>query len=490
MEFSVAGAIVIAVLLMLLAFLRAGFLAGLVGSQALGATAIVSLPSLGGASPVVSVVFTLAFLATSFLRADIFRRLGAIFSNIRTAWIVLAFMIYSGFSAIVFPRLFAGSTNVFVASRERDGVFETTLAPVSGNISQAGYLLFSGLTFFAVCLLLLRRFRLEGVLRGFFLFAWLNAVLGMIDMIGKYSGLGDVLAPIRTANYALLTDVELAGFARLAGGFSEASAFGAASLACLAFAYTYWRRRRTRQSFWLTAITFFLLLASTSTTAYAGLAILCIPVAFSMLRQLAARRTRQTDLLVIAVFLAFVTGLMTLAVVRPQTLVPVVDLVDSAILAKTSSDSGQERAYWNAKSLQSLSDTAGLGVGLGSSRASSWPIAVISQLGVAGLFLMTIQIVVLARGMRGLPGRLEPDGETAVASIRACALAGIVSTSLIGGNADPGTIFYVALSVIAVSRVYVAENARLSDAEAKRKTGWRPVCRPDSTIVPWARPAG
>ncbi|MFZ2101076.1 MAG: hypothetical protein WAU86_10985 [Oricola sp.] len=484
MLISVEGIAVAAALAILALVLRAGLASGLIGSQAFGATAVVTLPALGGASPLVSAVFTVAFIAFAFLKVDVFRRLGSVFLKIRTAWVVLAFMFYSAFSAVVFPRLFAGGTNVFVASRERGGVFETPLSPVSSNISQAGYLVFSCLTFFAVCLLLTRRYRLNDVMRGFFLFAWLNAALGMIDFVGKYGGLGDVLAPIRSANYALLTDVQMAGFARLAGGYSEASAFGAASLACLAFSYTYWRRRRTRQSFWLTAITFFLLLASTSTTAYAGLAILCLPVGFSMLRQLASRNTKQTDLLVISVFLALVTGFMTAAVVRPQIVTPVIDLVDSAILAKSGSESGQERTYWNAKSLQSLTHTAGLGVGLGSSRASSWPIAVISQLGAAGFLLMTIQVLVIVRGMRNLPGRLEPRAETAVASIRACALAGIVSTSLIGGNADPGTVFYVALSVIVVSRVHVAEYAkRMSEAD-QAQTMWVPADRGGRGIAP------
>ncbi len=355
------------------------------------------------------VLFTIAFIAVSFFRRDVFRKLGAIFLSIRTAWIVLAFMVYAALSAVVFPRLFAGNTNVFVASRVKGGVFETPLAPVPGNISQAGYLVFSCLTFFAVCLLLTRRFRLRDITRGFFLWAWMNAILGMIDFIGKYSGLGDVLAPIRSANYAMLTDVQVADFTRLTGGFSEASAFGGVSLACLAFSYTYWRRRHTRQSFWLAAITFFLLLASTSSTAYAGLAVLCIPVAFFMLRQLASRHTKKTDLFVISVFLVCVTGLMTTAVVKPQILAPAIGLVDSVIINKTGSESGQERAYWNAKSLQSVADTSGLGVGLGSSRASSWPVAVVSQLGIVGFILVSLQVGVLVRGMQGLPGRLEPE---------------------------------------------------------------------------------
>lgn len=458
MNFSVTGIAISTALLLLVVLMRAGPLAGLLGSLAFGATSIASIPALGGSSPLISVVFVFALYAAAGLNRDAVRNLGSVFRNIKTAWVVLAFMIYSVFSALVFPRLFAGATNVFVVSREMGGVFEVPLQPVSANISQAGYLVLNCLTFFAVAMLLMRRFRLRDALRGFFLLCWINAGLGLIDFIGKYSGLGDVLSFIRTANYAQLTNVETLGFARITGGFAEASAFGSASLTCLAFAFTYWRRRRTTQSFWLTVITFFLLLASTSTTAYAGLAVLCIPVAISIIRQLATRATRQTDLYIVSAFFVAVMGILTTTAVNPQALTPVAKLIDTVVFEKSKSGSAQERAYWNRKSLQSVADTGGVGVGFGSSRASSWPIAVVSQLGIVGVLFVAFLLGVILRGLRGLPGKLDPSAETTVDSVRACALAGVVSTSISGGGADPGAIFFIALAIVAASRAYVIKS--------------------------------
>jgi len=40
-----------------------------------------------------------------------------------------------------------------------------------------------------------------------------------------------------------------------------------------------------------------------------------------------------------------------------------------------------------------------------------------------------------------------------VTSVRNSALAGIVATSISGGNADPGILFFVALAVVSVARV-------------------------------------
>jgi hypothetical protein len=64
--------------------------------------------------------------------------------------------------------------------------------------------------------------------------------------------------------------------------------------------------------------------------------------------------------------------------------------IEAAVINKSTSSSGLERTYWNLKSLQGFVDTSGLGIGLGSSRASSWPIAVLSQLGLLGALMMAI----------------------------------------------------------------------------------------------------
>ncbi len=71
-----------------------------------------------------------------------------------------------------------------------------------------------------------------------------NMALGLVDLLGKMAGAGDLLAPIRTANYAMLTDVEQAGFSRIAGGHPEASAFAMSMFAGTVFLITSWRVTR------------------------------------------------------------------------------------------------------------------------------------------------------------------------------------------------------------------------------------------------------
>jgi hypothetical protein len=60
-----------------------------------------------------------------------------------------------------------------------------------------------------------------------------------------------------------------------------------------------------------------------------------------------------------------------------------------------STSSGIERSSWNSQAIQNFFDTYGFGAGNGSIRASSFPIAVLSSLGIYGtasyaMFLLSI----------------------------------------------------------------------------------------------------
>jgi hypothetical protein len=267
-----------------------------------------------------------------------------------------------------------------------------------------------------------------------------------------------VLAPIRTASYAMLTLTMEGGFWRIAGSYSEASTFGAVSLAGLAFSYTYWRRTNSRFAAAIAAALFLLLLLSTSTTAYVGLALIGIPVALSLARSLASARPTRQDVLLVAVMAFLCLAVMAVSLWSAQFFEPLLQLIDQMVTHKMASASGQERAYWNYKSMQAFFDTSGLGIGLGSSRASSWPIAVLSQLGVVGATL----IAILLAALLWLPGRarraVDAEADAIMASARAGALASLLAASLAGGLADPGMGFFVPLAVVMAccARIWVS----------------------------------
>ena len=161
-----------------------------------------------------------------------------------------------------------------------------------------------------------------------------------------------------------------------------------------------------------------------------------------------------------AALFVFIFAMLATVVYDPRYFDPFLRLLNSTVIDKVNSASGQERSYWNYISLKSFVDTAGLGVGLGSSRASSWPIAVLSQLGLVGAIMLLFLVGYILKGTHGLADPIDPPDDAIVSSVRACALSGLVSASLISGTADPGMIFFISLGVIVVSSMRVTQAER------------------------------
>lgn len=471
MQPSLAGILVCAAILAFACWPARSLFVGLCASMVFGATALMTLRSLGGASPLIYTLFAGLLLITLPFKRGIRADIGIIFRYSHAVWLVCALLVYAVIGAVLFPRLFSGQTSVFVASRTLGGVYEAPLGPVSGNISQTGYFVLNGLVFLALSANLLRNDALEQVRRGFFLWCALHTGFGLLDLMSKLVGAGDILAFLRTASYAMLTDTTQAGFVRIAGAQSEASAFASMSLAALAFAFTYWRRTASRFALALALTLMALLVLSTSSTGYVGLTLLGMPVAFSICRSLSMRRLHSQEIFLLALGFVGLFVALGLAVHSDKFFDPLIRLVNEAIFEKAGSASGQERGYWNYISLKSFADTLGLGVGIGSSRASSWLVAVISQLGAVGCIMLALLVLDIARRPKYLDTALDVRDAATVDSVRACALAGIISASLISGTADPGMIFFISLAVVTSSSIRIflnrpllAESARIPSA--------------------------
>lgn len=451
MDPSIPGLLVLLALLALGRWLGAAVVIGLFASLPFGSTALGTVGALGGSSPLIYVGFVGLLLVSVGLRRGFADRLAYVLARHGTARVMAVLTVCAVAGAVLLPRLFLGQTTVFVPSPE--GVKKLLLAPTSSNITQTGYFVLAALTYFAFAASLLEKGQMEAVRRGFLAWAVIHAALGTVDLAGKLSGAGDLLSPIRTATYAYLVDVEEVGFWRIAGGHSEASAFGSVTLACLAFSFTYWRVSRSRPVLLLTLLLLALLLLSTSSTAYAGFAIVASFAALSMAISALRGRLSSSDLLVLSLVWLALIVVLSLYLADEQVFDPIVRLFEAVVLNKSSSGSAEQRFYWNAQSLQAFLDTFGLGVGLGSSRASSWLVAVISQLGVAGTLLMAALVGVLLRDL-ALPKPRAVDRRTLAltSGARAAALASLAAASVSNGSADPGLIFFIALAVVGARR--------------------------------------
>jgi hypothetical protein len=465
------GALVCGGLLLLGLILRAPLIVSLFASLVFGATAIVNLTSLGGSSPLIYTFFGAALLLAVAARRTFFTDLGLVFARFPSAFVICALVAYTCIGAIILPRFFAGETSALVTVRGPGGagkVSETLLAPTGGNLTQSAYFVLSALMFFAIAIILLQRDNVRKVRAGFIAWASAQACLGMIDWTAKMAGAGDVLAPIRTANYAMLTEVEHGGFARISGGFSEASAFGGVTLACLAFTFADWKVSGSRWMLVLSVMLMFLLVMSTSSTAYVALAVVMVVVSLTIMQSLLAGRVGRSDLVLLASAFLGLLLVMFLYLADSQAFEPFIKLFDVTILNKSSSESAVERSHWNAVSLQSALDTYLLGIGVGSSRASSWIIAVVSQLGLFGSVLTLALALHFCR--RIPPARRDCDIELVALhqGARAAALCGIVTGSIASGTADPGVMFFMALATVLACRHHVYADSSLGRFVGRR----------------------
>jgi hypothetical protein len=454
MTLSIPGLLVWLALLLVGRMAGGALIIGFFASLPFGSTAFATLNSLGGSSPLIYTLFILGFFCAVAARRTLLSDLSRVFTLHKSVWLICALAVYATASSYIFPRLFAGETSAFIPI---EGVItEVPLAPASGNITQTAYFLLGVLLFIGLCIILLHADNLKKVTTGFFALVIVHALLGAIDLGAKLAGLGDLLLPIRTASYALLTEVEQSGFWRIVGGCSEASGYSGLALASLAFMFTFWRETNSRLAAFLTLAMLILVLLSTSSTAYVGLAALAPFALLMMGRSAVENRVRKTDIILIVSFLAILTAILATYLYDNRIFIPFTNLIDDMVFNKATSDSGQERAYWNSRSLQNVVDTFGLGIGMGSSRSSSWAVSTISQLGVTGSLLVGVLVVVMMRGMGSL--RPEPEDRSLFAlcaGARACGFALLLAASVAGSSADPGVLFFACLATILACRHHV-----------------------------------
>lgn len=452
MQISVVGFLICA-LLILAGRYSGGLLAALIGALAFGATAAMSLTSLGGSSPLIYTLIQIILICSVVLKRSFVRDLWTVMSQQPIAWVVLIFMIYVIGGSFILPRLFFGQTTAFVPIKLESRIAEVPLSPVSGNATQTLYFVLNVLTFYAVSILFSKGNQIKAIRNGMFIWATLLVVAGFTDLTGKMIGAGDLLEPIRSASYSMLTNVEQGSFFRIVGPYAEASVFGAATVVTLAFTFTYWRGTRDAVALGLSVALLMLLLLSTSSTAYVGAILISIPLFFSILKSSASGRISRPDLFLLCCGIGLIVIVIAIELYNEKILDPIWELFNTMILNKASSASGQERAYWNLRSIDSFFDTAGLGIGLGSSRASSWIVAVISQLGVVGAVVLSALTYQIA-SRRWVRALAASGAETSVIarSLRSTTLAALVTATVAGGGADPGMLFFITLAVSSAFR--------------------------------------
>ncbi len=117
-------------------------------------------------------------------------------------------------------------------------------------------------------------------------------------------------------------------------------------------------------------------------------------------------------------------------------------------------------------------DTRALGIGMGSSRTSSWLVASLAQFGFLGFGLLLVLVGILLRGLGGVDPRSISERDYCVTrAARAAALTSLIGASVASASADPGLLFFISLAILDSTRARATSLNRsysLPSAEAAR----------------------
>jgi hypothetical protein len=430
-------------------------------STLLGAAAASVLEALGGTS------LPPAHLLLGFLTLRLVRD-KAIASNILNGfafgrpgfWLLLT-MIYCTATAYIMPRLFAGQTVVVPVRAE--SAYTIPLAPAMTNLTQSIYFIGD-----FVCFVMIYGYASSLEARKSFgavavRFAALNLIFAAIDLGTYFTGTSELLSFIRNGTYGLLNDTEVAGFKRIVGSFTEAASFGGMTLGCFAFTSRLWLLGvRPRFTAMLTFLAFSALVFSTSTTAYVGLAVfLAVTYVEMLVRVLYRPLTPQMAFLVLGVPL--IGAIIVLSVAFSDTYsVYARDLLDTFLFNKMQTDSGVERSLWNRLAMQNFFDTYGFGTGNGGMRSSSFPIAVLANLGVLGAILFSLFFVtVFASSPKG--GQTDTLDDAYRKAAKSACFAWLITATISGALVDLGLAFFAfaALASAGAAQVRLREPIKL-----------------------------
>lgn len=406
----------------------------LAGAALLGATiplsaaAAIILGWAGGATILCVIIAAAAVIVRAVLESASSALNGAALRVGIAGIALIAFVFVAVVGGYALPRLFEGATEIYAMDRTIVGVTSgvmrfplTPLAPHAGNVTQSFYLIISAALCLSVASLSRRDRRFSNVV------LWAATLSQSVFALADLVGLG-LLEYFRTATYAIVPNQSVAGFTRLIGGATEPSFFGGISV-CLC-AWHLWRHWLFGGAIHLVSGGAMAVFAFASLSSTAVAVLTCITVLYVFARLTNSRSVG-------AFGGAFVLAAFVLAAAAWLALGPLAQQLqaanDALFVDKLGSESGVERSAWARQALANLSDTSGLGAGLGASRANGWAMAVLGQTGVPGAILaLGFLVATFAR-------RLPPEG----AALRAGALALLAAAMLSASRIDLGPLFFV-----------------------------------------------
>jgi hypothetical protein len=425
----------------------------------LGSASAFNLQSVGDISPA---HFLLGVVALKLLmdKTILQRTIRAISPGHPGFWLLLT-VVYGLASAYFMPRIFAGQTSVFPV-RIYFNAITLPLEPTASNLTQSIYFVADFVTFALM-------YGYGGSLSGYRVIGnaalacvVLNLLFAALDLVTYLTGTSELMAFIRNANYSVMAEAEMLGLKRIVGSFSEASSFASATLGCFAFTFRLWLLGvRPLLTSSLSFLSLTALIFATSTTGYVGL------VAFMLFVYIqtgvrSALRPITPQMLGFLVSGPLVVLLIIIVVaLNADSSRYAQNLLDTMILDKMSTTSGLERSAWNYQAMLNFFDTFGFGAGLGSLRASSFPIVVLANFGLVGTAIFAMFFIKLLFSPPTKQTGFSMEEATRQAAKSTC-IASLITHAISGALIDLGVSFYAfaALACVQPAQITVPDSQR------------------------------
>lgn len=441
MSFEPIGAITIVVGLFCLLFGTRSTVVAFVVFCTLGSAAALLL---GGANVQPAHLF-LVFLAVStlFWRKTAIEMLEALKVTEPGFWL-LCLVLYGVLSSYVMPRLFADATYIIPLGASThlstsDGA--VPLGPVSSNLTQPIYLIGDLFCFLMIATVGSTQRGLETLATALIAYAATNIGFGILDLVTSATGTQEVLQIIRNAQYTFHDEETVGTMRRIIGSWPEASAFASMTLGALGFTGMLWLcGRKPLVTGPLALLSLLFVVISTSSTGLVG-AVVVLALLYATALQRCSLRPQDRFSAATVVLGPLMLCLIVLLVLATEGVAErIYEYVDALILSKAQTESGVQRSSWNALAWRNFFDSWGLGVGLGTNRTSSFPLAVLSNVGVPGAVFYLLFILTVFGVRRGEPRSYPSDVRAAA---RVACLSLLTGAIIAGPTVDQSLLFYV-----------------------------------------------
>ena len=400
----------------------------------------------------------LAFAAASTLsrRRELNTAIGALRFPEAGFWL-LCLLIYGLITGVAMPRLFAGMTEIIPLGTSEYAPTGSTvpLGPVSSNYTQAIYLTGDFVCFALAVAVASTPSGFSAIANALLVYAAGNLLFALLDLVTYAAGESWILSFMRNAQYTIHAREEVSGLKRIVGSFTEAAAFARSTLGVLGFTGTLWLCGwRPTLTGSLAATSLVLLVLSTSSTGLAG-APLVLAILYGTLTRRGFHPTRPIGSTILLCAPLIAVAAVIVAQVSSEATEPIRAYINDLIFDKSITSSGIERSIWNTVALQNFYDSYGLGVGLGTVRTSSFPMALLSNVGVPGLMFYMLFAISAFAVPRGVPDSFPAD--VRLAARNAC-LGLIIGDTFSGTTVEQGLLFYVLAGLAcAVPELYRAD---------------------------------